>query len=108
VTVWDARSSVTVSFAVTVSTVKYQPTITATRSGSSISVTGQGFAAGERVTVRLHAGNGPSVTVTASANGVVQATLTVPAGCKPGRYSVTATGNVSLAPATATVQTQTP
>ncbi len=105
VTVWDAQSSVTVPFTVTVSKVQYQPTITATRSGTSITVTGNGFAAGERVTVRLHLGSGPSVTVTASADGNVHAVVTVPAGSAPGRYSVTAAGSSSLNPATATVQT---
>ena len=109
VTAWDTLSSITGTLTVTVARVVAHPTITASvtsggKGRSTVVVTGTGFTAGERVTVRLGTDPSAVVTVTASAGGTVQATVGVPRGTRPGRYSVTATGRSSRTPATVTVQ----
>jgi hypothetical protein len=73
--------------------------------GSTVKVTGTGFAAGESVTVKItdHAGVVtffPAVTATAS--GGFTATITIPAGSATGSAKVTATGGTSGLVATKT------
>lgn len=68
--------------------------------GTGSTVRGDGFAPGEKVTLRLaadagsKAGKAPAATVTATANarGAVTATLPIPAGVQPGSYGVTLQG----------------
>ena len=109
VTAWDTLSSSTVSFTVTVAREAAHPSLTASvtsggKVGSPVVVTGTGFTAGERVTVKLGTSPSAVVTVTASSGGAVHATVEVPRGTRPGRYSVTATGTHSKTPATVTVE----
>jgi predicted alpha-1,2-mannosidase len=108
VTAWDTLSSITRTFTVTVARQAAHPSVTASVSGSqgasSVTLTGTGFTAGERVAVKLGTSPSAAVTVTAAADGTVHASLDVPRGARPGRYSVTATGASSRIPATATVQ----
>jgi predicted alpha-1,2-mannosidase len=111
VTVWDSLSSTTTTFTVTVARVRFQPSITVSPSsnvtaGHTITVDGSGFAAGEKVTVKLCAGPTQNMTVTASTTGAIRAVLMVPSGTPAGRYSVTADGASSRTPATATIQIQ--
>ncbi|WBB67815.1 GH92 family glycosyl hydrolase [Micromonospora sp. WMMD812] len=109
VTAWDTLSSSTETFTVTVGRGGAQPTIALSSSatvaaGDAVIVDGSGFAAGEQVTVTLGAGPAGTVTVAASAAGAVHASIATSGDAQPGRYSVTATGASSRAPATATVQ----
>ncbi|SEO43408.1 alpha-1,2-mannosidase, putative [Actinacidiphila rubida] len=105
VTTWDTQSSATVTFTVTVAGQAAAPAVTAkAASGTSVVLTGSGFKAGERVTVKLSTGSAAAVTVTATSSGDIEATVAVPHGTRPGRYSVTATGSSSRTPSTATVQ----
>ncbi|MCO5998044.1 GH92 family glycosyl hydrolase [Actinoallomurus rhizosphaericola] len=107
VTVWDTLSSSTETFTVTVGRAKSQPTISAAASaapGDPITVTGSGFAAGEKVTVKLGTSPARSLTVEASAKGAVNTSMAASDGAQPGRYSVTAVGASSRTPATATVR----
>jgi hypothetical protein len=109
VTVWDTLSTSTTTFTVTVTRAKSQPSISVSASatvapGDPITVNGSGFAAGERVTVKLGTSPERSLTVAASATGAVHASVTASDDAEPGRYSVTAAGASSRTPATATVQ----
>ncbi|WP_433205481.1 GH92 family glycosyl hydrolase [Dactylosporangium sp. CS-047395] len=103
VTAWDTRSSITSTFTVTVGGGGKQPTISATRTGSTIAVDGTGFNAGEQVRVQLA---GSDATVKATAAGAVHTSLAAPA--PPGLYAVTAEGATSQAPATATIELSAP
>lgn len=103
VTVWDSRSSATLTFTVTVAGGGKQPTITAARTSSSaVAVDGTGFTAGEQVSVKLGTDD---VTVKATPAGTVHTSLAVP---EPGFYAVTAEGASSQAPATATIELAAP
>ncbi|WSX88538.1 GH92 family glycosyl hydrolase [Micromonospora sp. NBC_00898] len=109
VTAWDTQSSSSETFSVTVAGGAFQPSIAVSSSatvvaGDTITVNGSGFAAGERVTVKLGASPARSVTVVASAAGAVQASIAASRDTRPGRYAVTAAGASSRTPATATVQ----
>ncbi|WP_405581728.1 GH92 family glycosyl hydrolase [Streptomyces sp. NBC_01190] len=109
VTAWDTLSSVSRTFTVTVAKQTAHPSVTASvvsggKGGGSITVSGAGFTAGERVTVKLGTSPQASVTVTAAADGTIHTSLDVPRGTRDGRYSVTATGASSKIPATATVR----
>ncbi|MEV6864898.1 GH92 family glycosyl hydrolase [Streptosporangium subroseum] len=109
VTTWDTLSSGTSTFTVTVKQTGSQPSISVSASdtvaaGDPITVDGSGFAAGERVTVKLGTEQARSVTVEASEKGAVHASIAASDDAQPGRYSVTAAGASSRIPATATVQ----
>nr|WTB29861.1 GH92 family glycosyl hydrolase [Streptomyces sp. NBC_00830] len=109
VTTWDTLSSSTETFTVTVARAGSQPSLSVSASasvaaGDSITVTGSGFAAGERVTLKLGTSPARSLTVAASAKGAVHASIAASDDVQPGRYSVTAAGASSRTPATATVQ----
>jgi PKD repeat protein len=109
VTAWDTLSSSTETFTATVAGAGSQPSISVAASatvtaGDPITVNGSGFAAGERVTVKLGTSPERSLTVAASATGAVHASVTASDDAQPGRYSVTAAGASSRTPATATVQ----
>ncbi|MFF3437129.1 GH92 family glycosyl hydrolase [Streptosporangium sp. NPDC002721] len=109
VTGWDTLSSVTATFTVTVTRAGAQPSISVSATapvtaGDPITVRGSGFAAGERVTLRIGTGPEDGSTVVASASGEVQASLTPSGDTLPGRYAVTADGASSRAAAAATVQ----
>ncbi|MFC3505531.1 GH92 family glycosyl hydrolase [Micromonospora krabiensis] len=109
VTAWDSVSSSTRTFTVTVAGATLQPTITLSPSGpvapdGAVTVEGDGFAAGERVTVTLGTSPARTTTVVASPAGTVHASVTTPHNVRAGRYAVTATGASSRTPATATVQ----
>lgn len=75
--------------------------------GSSTTVTGSGFAAGEKVTVTLPAaGNAPAVTVSdvlVAPDGTFTAALPVPANYPQGAATVSVSGPISDTPATAPV-----
>ena len=64
--------------------------------GSVIAVTGEGFAAGETVTLTLA---GVSFTTTADGDGRIETDLTVPASALPGATTISAEGAVSATPA---------
>ncbi|GII55922.1 hypothetical protein Pth03_43110 [Planotetraspora thailandica] len=107
VTTWETLSSSTETFTVKVARSGSQPSIAVTQSalaGDPITVNGSGFAAGERVTVKLGTSPARSLTVEASAQGAVHASVVASDDAEPGRYSVTAAGASSQTPATATVQ----
>ncbi|SNT58239.1 alpha-1,2-mannosidase, putative [Actinacidiphila glaucinigra] len=109
VTTWDTLSSRTETFTVTVGKAALQPSISASASttveaGDAITVNGSGFAAGERVTVKLGTSPARSVTVEASATGAVHASVAASDDAQPGRYAITAAGTSSRTPATATVR----
>ncbi|MFJ4850297.1 GH92 family glycosyl hydrolase [Streptomyces sp. NPDC088733] len=107
VTAWDSRSSATRTFTVTVGTADLQPSISASSgvlAGDPITVNGSGFAAGERVTVKLGTSPARTVTVAASGTGAVHASIESSDDAEPGRYSLTAAGTSSRTPATATVK----
>ncbi|MGJ6967617.1 GH92 family glycosyl hydrolase [Streptosporangium sp. G11] len=109
VTTWDTLSSSTTTFTVTVTRAGAQPSISVSASapvtaGDTITVKGSGFAAGERVTVKLGAGPAAGSTVVASEKGEVQASIAASDDARPGRYAVTAAGASSETAATATVQ----
>ncbi|MFI1097517.1 GH92 family glycosyl hydrolase [Streptomyces sp. NPDC020917] len=106
---WDSQSSAGYTFTVTVGADAAQASLKASVASSgkgagSFDVTGSGFSAGEKVTVRLATGTAVTVTVTATSAGEIHTTVAAPSGTAPGRYSVTATGASSKTPATATVQ----
>ncbi|GMA32449.1 family 20 glycosylhydrolase [Litorihabitans aurantiacus] len=63
--------------------------------GTEVTVTGQGFAAGEPVALELHSEVVALATVTADAAGNVSATVTIPADAPVGDHSVVAVGGVS-------------
>jgi predicted alpha-1,2-mannosidase len=71
--------------------------------GDSFSVTGDGYAAGETVKVVLHTAEEVTASVTAGTDGTIASSLTVPDGTVPGLFSVTALGDTSAMPATATL-----
>jgi PKD repeat protein len=71
--------------------------------GESFSVKGDGYAAGETVKVVLHTAEEVTASVTAGADGTIASSLTVPDGTAPGLFSVTALGETSAMPATATL-----
>jgi hypothetical protein len=92
------------------------PMVDTTQPGHAITVRGNGFVAGETVTVAL--GSGPvsrqqiaagaagataSKSVKADANGAVTAAVSVPAGAVEGLYAVTLRGSSSKSVATDTV-----
>ena len=107
VTAWDTLSSSTETFTVTVGRAGSQPSISVSASaspGDPITVNGSGFAAGEKVTVKLGTNPARSLTVAASAKGAVHASIAASRGAQPGRYSVTAAGASSRTPAAATVR----
>ncbi|WP_371779156.1 GH92 family glycosyl hydrolase [Streptosporangium subroseum] len=109
VTAWDTLSSSVSTFTVTVKQTGSQPSISVSESatvaaGDPITVDGSGFAAGERVTVKLGTEQARGVTVTASEKGAVHTSIAASDDAQPGRYSVTAAGTSSRTPATATVQ----
>ncbi|HWJ84360.1 MAG TPA: phosphatase PAP2 family protein, partial [Cellulomonas sp.] len=76
------------------------------QAGSSVDVTGTGFAAGESVTVSVTSGatTVASGSATATGSGTVSASIVIPASTPAGTYQVTATGSVSGVPATADLQ----
>ncbi|WP_436520681.1 GH92 family glycosyl hydrolase [Actinoplanes sp. HUAS TT8] len=113
VTAWDAYSSSTVTFTVTVAkgaaaitstvvdpgkpaaTPAYRPqatlSVTAGPRATAITVDGSGFAPNETVTGRV--GAGPAVTLHANADGVVSGeTVSVPGTAQPGGTGVILTG----------------
>ncbi|WP_022891305.1 GH92 family glycosyl hydrolase [Agromyces subbeticus] len=86
----------------------YETTLTAdpaddVLAGTEIAVTGDGFKAGESVTVVLQTPTPVESTVDADSDGHVATTVTVPADAAPGLYAIVATGAESAMPATATV-----
>lgn len=106
VTVSDGVSSTTVALPVVVSDPAQQAVAvspSAVAPGASVTVTGVGFTAGERVTVALSTPITASTAVTADGQGRISASLTVPARTAAGSYAVTATGNRSQQPATTTL-----
>ncbi|MGI5516240.1 GH92 family glycosyl hydrolase [Streptomyces sp. CA-106131] len=109
VTTWDTLSSSTETFTVTVGKASLQPSISASASGTvsagdSITINGSGFAAGEQVTVKLGTSPARTLTVAATAEGAVHASIAASDDAQPGRYAITAAGKSSRTPATATVQ----
>jgi hypothetical protein len=110
VTAWDSQSSKAVSFKVTVAAAAAAPAITVAGAssvapGDTMSVTGKGFSAGERVTVSVP-GEQSTSSVTASSTGTISATLAMPASAEPGLHAVVASGASSDTPAAATVDVQ--
>ena len=71
--------------------------------GGDLEVSGDGFAAGESVSVVLQTPTPVERTVDADGEGRVSTTLTVPEGTDPDTYAVVATGEESAMPATVTV-----
>ncbi|WP_240037276.1 GH92 family glycosyl hydrolase [Orlajensenia leifsoniae] len=71
--------------------------------GTEIAVTGDGFKAGESVTVSLATATPVTATVEADSDGTITTTVTVPTDAAPGTYALVATGADSRMPATATV-----
>jgi hypothetical protein len=63
--------------------------------GGSLTLTGTGFAAGERVLVELHSDPVELGTATATAAGEVDTTVTVPASTPAGEHTVVLTGQSS-------------
>jgi PKD repeat protein len=109
VTTWDTLSSSTETFTVTVGKASLQPSISASASGTlsagdSITINGSGFAAGEQVTVKLGTSPARTLTVAATSEGAVHASIAASGDAQPGRYAITAAGKSSRTPATATVQ----
>ena len=105
VTVSDDETSVTRTLTVTVGAAARQ-TLAATRTvaaGHSVSLTGAGYRAGERVSVALAAPRPVTRAVTADGRGRIATSVTVPAGTAAGHYAVTATGARTKTPATAVV-----
>ncbi len=105
VTSWDTQSSAETTFKVTVQAAP-SPAITVAPNaapGKAMTLTGTGFAAGERVNVKVDGAPSAASTVTASPNGTIAATLTLPQSAGPGRYAVVASGAASGTPAAATV-----
>lgn len=91
--------------------VVYTPTMEVTPSGAvdpgtTLSLSGSGFAPGESVTLTLSTVPETVVTATASGDGSITAQLTVPAGTAAGLYSLVALGVESAVPVTATVEVQ--
>ena len=86
-------------------TAAYTPSIAApaVEQGKKVTVTGSGFAVGEKVTVTL---GSATTTAQTSWSGALSATLTAPTTA--GTYRVAATGAVSGVPATTSVQVKTP
>jgi len=76
--------------------------------GGTFDVAGSGFAPAEQVTVTLGSTPVVAVTVPASAEGGIAATLTVPADATGGTYPVSAVGAESGVPATAVVLVEVP
>lgn len=74
--------------------------------GDEVSVTGSGFAPDEAVEVRF--GDGDAVSVRSDADGGLAAEVAVPDAAADGEYPVTATGEVSQTPASATIRVLTP
>jgi predicted alpha-1,2-mannosidase len=106
----DAQGSVVRTFTVTVSAAAAHTAISLSpasgvRPGGTVSVTGSGFAPGDRVTVHL-GGQTATSTVTMSSAGGFTAALSVPRLATADLYSVTAQGARSAAPATATIGVQ--
>lgn len=58
----------------------------------SVTVTGRGFAAGERVQIALHSTPVTLATVTAGSDGSVSAAVTIPASAAVGAHNVVLTG----------------
>ena len=105
VTSWDTQSSAETTFKVTVQAAP-SPAITVAPNaapGKAMTLTGTGFAAGERVNVKVDGAPSAASTVTASPSGTIAATLTLPQSAGPGRYAVVASGAASDTPAAATV-----
>ncbi|MEG9246531.1 choice-of-anchor G family protein [Arthrobacter sp. Soc17.1.1.1] len=91
--------------------VTYDPAITLDPAivvaGDDVTVTGDGFAADETVTVSIPGANGGArieVEVGADAEGTISATLPVPADYPAGTVDVTALGGVSETAATADLE----
>ncbi|HKF31190.1 MAG TPA: GH92 family glycosyl hydrolase [Jatrophihabitantaceae bacterium] len=110
VTAWDSQTSKAVTFKVTVAAAAAAPAITVVGAssvtpGDTMSLTGKGFSAGERVTVTVPDEQSTS-TVTASSTGTISATLAMPASAEPGLHAVVASGASSVTPAAATVDVQ--
>ncbi|TPW71557.1 GH92 family glycosyl hydrolase [Schumannella sp. 10F1B-5-1] len=104
VTVDDGiRSAAGVTTVVVADPVTYTPSIQVPREGAhpgdTVTITGSGFAAGEKVKVTLS--SDPAVVVDAIANGsgAISAPVTVPAAADAGSYPVRAIGAVSAVPA---------
>jgi predicted alpha-1,2-mannosidase len=111
ITVSDGQTSATEATTVTVGSPAQQSVAVSRDSaapGSTVTVTGRGFRAGERVAVRLSAGQGAATTVTADGQGRVDADLTVPSGAAASVYAVTATGAETKMPATTTLAVTAP
>lgn len=60
--------------------------------GASLSLTGAGFAAGEQVEIVLNSEPVLLATVAADANGVLRATVRIPADATPGAHEIVVTG----------------
>ena len=114
VTVDDGATSATTQLQIVVQTppAVYTPTIAvsgdAVAPGADVTVTGQGFAAGETVVFTLASTPQVQVSAVASAQGEVSAQVTVPAGSASGTYPLSALGAVSATPASTTVRVQAP
>ena len=72
--------------------------------GTDITVSGDGYKAGETVKIELQTPKPVSQTVTADDSGRITAVLTVPADTTPAIYPIVATGAESKMPATVTIQ----
>src|SRR5262249_43140004 len=110
VTAWDTQSSKAVTFKVTVAAAAAAPAITVAGAssvtpGDTMSLTGKGFSAGERVTLTVP-GEQSTRTVTASPTGTITATLPMPASADPGLHAVVASGASSGPRAAAPVDVQ--
>ncbi|MCW2597351.1 MAG: putative secreted binding protein, partial [Jatrophihabitans sp.] len=106
VTVSDEQTSATVATTVTVADPAQASIAVSSASaapGADVTVTGDGFRAGENVAVVLSTRTRSATTVTADGTGRISASLTVPGQSTPAVYAVMATGAKSQVPATATV-----
>ncbi|WP_252727964.1 GH92 family glycosyl hydrolase [Curtobacterium salicis] len=111
VTVDDGTGSATVRTPVTIEAAPvWTPTLTTSagdgvRPRATVHITGAGFAAGESVTVGVD-GATVRVTATAGSDGAVGFDVTAPG--RPGSHVVSATGDRSQTPASATFQVVVP
>ncbi len=71
--------------------------------GTDVTVSGDGYKAGESVSVELQTPTPVTATIQADGAGHIQTTLTVPSDTVPAIYPIVATGAESKMPATATI-----
>ncbi len=111
VTVSDGQHSTTTATSVTVADPAQESIAISPASGvpgAKITATGIGFRAGELVSVTLSTPISSAAKVRADRRGRIIATLTIPLRSAAGVYAVTAIGETSQVPATATVSVADP